>query len=1120
MLFWQQSRKEPVSQRIRKEDKPASVLTLINQVFNFSTSSTLLITVYVEGPNMALVPVMANFDKAVAVTVNKANYNRYRNNARSELRNETNEWVVQQIIRADGSMTNYHASQEEITRTQEISAGFIGAGVVVGGAGVVMAAVPLGIATVAGLEAAGLTAVGGAAALISMTGVGAIFVCSIAFVATVFFGAKIYKKGRSLAGEPAIRAALNEAITNGFKAYSEGNTIQAFIEFSNPYNKKDRLFIFETEKNGDDVVPRSLTIVGKHIVEVLLSHGFRADGIAYILNILAEGLISGGLKFAVGGPTANELNVEAKKLFKEICDSTTLEDNAKDLDQKVFRSRSEVHSSFLNSMRQKYNSIFNGVPESYFEDAQTAPFLARLQEMRNIAFMNQAILNVIEGTNQGFQNANENLNKVRQSVRTNYQYFSVNAKRLEAIEDFLFAVGFEAGPDPTTPPPTKEDAEEQLTLSQYAKMSSRKLRWGEQLIDCFDVISIDASSTLETLFYSEDSFRNVILSYIDDSATRDNAEPEYELTLNELKDEVKVCQRSLSLFKPKYYTPIARALKANLILCARTDEHYVLRTSRSELDKSRTNFFICLDMERNPVEIFRAYLPEDLGNVPVITAALYQKASDKIEKAKASRGLGHVSSWYAAYEEVTNVLNSISVQWRFLWVPTMIDHFLLEFDWTNRMIPQRELFKEEVKCINFLMECLINMSKFVRVLKLVAMLKHRSDFKENGPFWYWYALALRQSRFYYDASSAIHQALTFDQSPYVAAEEKKIRNLNQSKVKAPVIASVCKLLDFKLNYDLRPQTDIHPSDRFYDIFSYDGGGIRGVIPAYILSEVERRAKLPISSLVNMQAGTSTGSIIAAGLCSVSNDSGNPLLASDLVKLYTTPVYLKNIFNRTVHVFGLTGAMYGNGRGTVLQQYLGQTLLMNQSVNDLVIVAVKYTREASVFTSFGEGSRVKIYDAAMASSAAPTYFPAYQISGETYIDGGMHANNPAQLAVSYAQNRASNPSKIRVWSFGTGDIHDDPFETNKSKLNKGGLHYLGNAHAVAINGQQGQVDTSLTASLKENYHRWQVWLDSDYQMDDYKEITLSILIEHARQFIEDNSDSINSCVESLLKNKGY
>ena len=49
------------------------------------------------------------------------------------------------------------------------------------------------------------------------------------------------------------------------------------------------------------------------------------------------------------------------------------------------------------------------------------------------------------------------------------------------------------------------------------------------------------------------------------------------------------------------------------------------------------------------------------------------------------------------------------------------------------------------------------------------------------------------------------------------------------------------------------------------ILSVDGGGVRGVFPATILRLIEERLELKLSDYVTIFAGTSTGSILAAGM---------------------------------------------------------------------------------------------------------------------------------------------------------------------------------------------------------------------------------------------------------------
>ena len=69
------------------------------------------------------------------------------------------------------------------------------------------------------------------------------------------------------------------------------------------------------------------------------------------------------------------------------------------------------------------------------------------------------------------------------------------------------------------------------------------------------------------------------------------------------------------------------------------------------------------------------------------------------------------------------------------------------------------------------------------------------------------------------------------------------------------------------------------------VLAVDGGGIRGIVPALILAELERRTGLPGCRLFDFMAGTSTGGIIALGM-SMPDERGEPVSrAAQLIELY-------------------------------------------------------------------------------------------------------------------------------------------------------------------------------------------------------------------------------------------
>src|SRR5712692_7803866 len=98
------------------------------------------------------------------------------------------------------------------------------------------------------------------------------------------------------------------------------------------------------------------------------------------------------------------------------------------------------------------------------------------------------------------------------------------------------------------------------------------------------------------------------------------------------------------------------------------------------------------------------------------------------------------------------------------------------------------------------------------------------------------------------------------------------------------------------------------------VLALDGGGIRGVIPATVLAEIERRCGKRVGEVFDLIAGTSTGGILALGLTTPDPaDPGRPRYrAEDLVALYAEKgpvIFGRSLLHRLITVFGLFGSKY-------------------------------------------------------------------------------------------------------------------------------------------------------------------------------------------------------------------
>ena len=68
------------------------------------------------------------------------------------------------------------------------------------------------------------------------------------------------------------------------------------------------------------------------------------------------------------------------------------------------------------------------------------------------------------------------------------------------------------------------------------------------------------------------------------------------------------------------------------------------------------------------------------------------------------------------------------------------------------------------------------------------------------------------------------------------------------------------------------------------VLAIDGGGIRGIIPARVLVEIEKLTRRSIAELFDLIVGTSTGGILALGLTTPGSD-GPAFSAAQLLDLY-------------------------------------------------------------------------------------------------------------------------------------------------------------------------------------------------------------------------------------------
>lgn len=164
------------------------------------------------------------------------------------------------------------------------------------------------------------------------------------------------------------------------------------------------------------------------------------------------------------------------------------------------------------------------------------------------------------------------------------------------------------------------------------------------------------------------------------------------------------------------------------------------------------------------------------------------------------------------------------------------------------------------------------------------------------------------------------------------------------------------------------------------VVALGGGGIKGLVTAEFLAAIG----LPMPDLI---VGTSTGGILALAVA-----LGKPLAALPGIYRDRGP----EIFRKRI-LAGLYRAKYSNaGLLSVIEEQFGHAKLGQCLTRAMVVCQWKADNTLSLLKSWRDTDILAV-DAALCTSAAPTYFPVHM----GRIDGGMARNNPCGVAMAEA-----------------------------------------------------------------------------------------------------------------------
>jgi hypothetical protein len=265
----------------------------------------------------------------------------------------------------------------------------------------------------------------------------------------------------------------------------------------------------------------------------------------------------------------------------------------------------------------------------------------------------------------------------------------------------------------------------------------------------------------------------------------------------------------------------------------------------------------------------------------------------------------------------------------------------------------------------------------------------------------------------------------------------------------------------------------------------DGGGMRGIIVTQALAILEAALGKPVHEIFRLAVGTSTGSVISAGIA-----AGMTAARMNQVYIEMGKAIFPNSLRKTI--FPLTRYRYAvEPFRQALDSYFGKLTMgdfwKTSPQTDLVITTYDLKENRTLFIKpwKPEYADWPVAKAVQCSCTVPTYFPV--VEGR-YIDGGVGSyGNPCYMAAYEAIECLKwDPAETTLISIGTGR---DPYNFDEADTPKMfAWDWLGRILGVFLQSAYDQQVHLVETYFKQiDFRRFQINLREPIGMDDISQV---------------------------------
>lgn len=167
----------------------------------------------------------------------------------------------------------------------------------------------------------------------------------------------------------------------------------------------------------------------------------------------------------------------------------------------------------------------------------------------------------------------------------------------------------------------------------------------------------------------------------------------------------------------------------------------------------------------------------------------------------------------------------------------------------------------------------------------------------------------------------------------------------------------------------------------------------------------------------------------------------------------------------------------DGLRNALCEFIDPSTLIGDLKHPIVVPTINLTKgKPQVFKTphherFERDHRVMVHDVALATSAAPTFFPLAQVGDELFTDGGLCANMPDSVALHEAEYFFNIPTEhVSILSIGTTTSQFSFSHSTGRNLGILDWFYDTRLMSVILSSQQKMTESMLLHKLGNRYMR--------------------------------------------------